>query len=232
MNMADIVLNRVIEVKKLKNDAALARFWRVKPNTLSNWRNRNVIPYNEIIQLCEHDNISLDYILAGVLPVYRIMPEASKAKGLTTEHIDIKEDDSTMSGAVHGAIKGDIYYNESIIEHDIKGFVVGENRSPTHGAGIKTNILRYPTELEPVVESFMAVMTSEDEDAKGSLARNVFTFHRTVTNERKIKKMEAEIFELRSEINNIKQQLLSMAKTDFKTAEATGEKQGGGRNGE
>lgn len=221
------IITDILYHGKLKNDAALARELSLKPNTISGWRSRNTMDYNLIISYCEQHNIPIAQILTGQITTEHTMVDGKRV--LRTEHIAVKEDDSAMSGATRDVIKGDTY-NELLINHDAKDLVLGENRSLTYGEGIKTNILRYPTELEPVVESFMAVMTSEDEDAKGSLARNVFTFHRTVTNERKIKKMEAEIFELRSEINNIKQQLLSMAKTDFKTAELTGEKQGGGAN--
>jgi len=59
------VLDRIIELKSLKNDANLARLFNVKPNTLSNWRNRNTLPYDLIVDICEHERWSLDYVLTG-----------------------------------------------------------------------------------------------------------------------------------------------------------------------
>ncbi len=59
------VLDRIIQLKSLKNDANLARFFNVRPNTLSNWRNRNTLPYDLIVDTCEHERWSLDYVLTG-----------------------------------------------------------------------------------------------------------------------------------------------------------------------
>ncbi len=59
------VLDRIIQLKSLKNDAELARFFHVKPNTLSNWRSRNTLPHDLIFDICEHERWSLDYVLTG-----------------------------------------------------------------------------------------------------------------------------------------------------------------------
>ena len=63
-------LDRIIALKKLKNDAGLARFLNVKPAIISNWRTRGTIPYDIIVAFCEHEGIGLDYVVSGRGPVY------------------------------------------------------------------------------------------------------------------------------------------------------------------
>ena len=68
------ILDRIIALKKLKNDAGLARFLNVKPAIISNWRTRGTIPYEIIISFCEHNGITLDYIISGKAPEYAAIP--------------------------------------------------------------------------------------------------------------------------------------------------------------
>lgn len=65
MKTTDDILNKIKEFKGLKNDAALARLFKVKPNTITNWRQRDSIPYNYIVTLCEQERWSLSWLLVG-----------------------------------------------------------------------------------------------------------------------------------------------------------------------
>lgn len=65
MLRAGEVLDRIIQLKSLKNDAELSRFFNVKPNTLSNWRSRNTLPHDLIFDTCEREGWSLDFVLTG-----------------------------------------------------------------------------------------------------------------------------------------------------------------------
>jgi phage repressor protein C with HTH and peptisase S24 domain len=65
------ILDRIIILKKLKNDAGLARFLKVKPAIISNWRARGTIPYDAVFSLCEYDGLTLDYVISGRGPIYR-----------------------------------------------------------------------------------------------------------------------------------------------------------------
>lgn len=65
MRTANEILDDIIEMKGLKNDAALAKQFGVKPNTVTNWRTRNSIPYDYIVSLCEEEGWSLNWLLTG-----------------------------------------------------------------------------------------------------------------------------------------------------------------------
>jgi len=69
MRTTDEILNKIKELKGLKNDAALARLFKVKANTITNWRQRNSIPYNYIVTLCEHEKWSISWLFAGQINV-------------------------------------------------------------------------------------------------------------------------------------------------------------------
>jgi phage repressor protein C with HTH and peptisase S24 domain len=65
MRTAEEVLDKLVELKGLKNDAALARLFGVKANTVTSWRKRNSIPYKEIVALCEREGIPIGWLLTG-----------------------------------------------------------------------------------------------------------------------------------------------------------------------
>lgn len=68
------ILDRIIKLKNLKNDAGLARFFNIKPAIISNWRTRGTIPYDIIVSFCEQHNTPLDYIISGRGPHYASAP--------------------------------------------------------------------------------------------------------------------------------------------------------------
>jgi SOS-response transcriptional repressor LexA len=64
------ILDRIITVKNLKNDAGLARYLKVRPAIISNWRTRGTIPYDMLFSICEQDGFTLDFIISGRGPIY------------------------------------------------------------------------------------------------------------------------------------------------------------------
>lgn len=65
-------LAEIIEIikgyKDFKEDAEVARFLNIKPKTLAASKSRNSIPYGELITFCNQENISINWLLAGVEP--------------------------------------------------------------------------------------------------------------------------------------------------------------------
>lgn len=53
------------EKLKLKNDSELAAYLGIASGTISNWKNRNKIPYEELFSICEKNNIDIGYIFYG-----------------------------------------------------------------------------------------------------------------------------------------------------------------------
>jgi len=100
MLTSDEILDKIIKLKGLKNDAALARLFKVKPNTVTNWRQRNSIPYDHIVPLCEHEKWSLSWILMGQI---------------NTKYIDINGKKILTTADEPGIYKQDSSYKEGII---------------------------------------------------------------------------------------------------------------------
>lgn len=62
------ILSRVASLANAKTDAAIAAEIGVSPQTLANWKRRKSIPIEELHELAERRDISLDYLLLGKLP--------------------------------------------------------------------------------------------------------------------------------------------------------------------
>lgn len=62
------ILSRVASLANARTDAAIAAEIGVSPQTLANWKRRKSIPIEELHELAERRNISLDYLLLGKLP--------------------------------------------------------------------------------------------------------------------------------------------------------------------
>ena len=53
---------------ELKNDAALARFLEIKPNSLASWKFRGSVNYELLI--AKSDNLNLNWLFKGLEPVF------------------------------------------------------------------------------------------------------------------------------------------------------------------
>ncbi len=81
MPTSNQILDRIIALKELKNDAGLARYLEVRPAIISNWRTRGTIPYEIVFAICERDGITLDYLISGRGPVFARGGEPGKETG-------------------------------------------------------------------------------------------------------------------------------------------------------
>ena len=130
MPSSDEILDRIISLKKLKNDAGLARFLNVKPAIVSNWRSRGTIPYDILFSFCEHNDVSLDYLLRGRGPV----STDDRAFGKPTEYI--------TSGRMAGDVeeKPAVYAPDSefVYISQVDGRIsAGRGRTPENAIDVK-----------------------------------------------------------------------------------------------
>ena len=112
-----IVLDRIKEAYKLKNNAELARFLGVKPNTISNWYARNSIDYDIIFSKCEGAN--LDWLINGISKSHIKSETISLSRELTPEEKDsfssITEDEQDMRNIISS--KGIMTLLDRLVKH-------------------------------------------------------------------------------------------------------------------
>lgn len=65
MMKIDTILDRIYGKLGIKNDAEFCKKYNIKPNTLSNWKARNSIPYDKIFEIIKNEKISFDYVFLG-----------------------------------------------------------------------------------------------------------------------------------------------------------------------
>lgn len=65
MDKIDTILGRIYKKLDIKNDADFCKRYDIRPNTLSNWKNRNTIALEKILDIARKEKISIDYILLG-----------------------------------------------------------------------------------------------------------------------------------------------------------------------
>jgi hypothetical protein len=110
MNTSSEILDRLMDFKGLKSDNKLADILDVSPNTVSTWRKRNSIPFIKIIEFCDYESISLDYIFNG--------------KGGMIRR-DMEGDDPEISELLEGArkvLKSDYKVTHEALKRDISYF--------------------------------------------------------------------------------------------------------------
>jgi phage repressor protein C with HTH and peptisase S24 domain len=93
MRTVDEILDKIIAIKGLKTDAGLSREFNVKPNTVTNWRKRNSIPYDYIVPLCEREGWSLNWLLTGQINTKYVEINGKKVLTTATEPGLYKKDE-------------------------------------------------------------------------------------------------------------------------------------------
>ncbi len=58
--------SRIKESFNVKKNIEIADLLGVSSSVYGNWKARNTIPYDEIISLCDKNNIDMRYILTGI----------------------------------------------------------------------------------------------------------------------------------------------------------------------
>lgn len=65
MKDLDNVIDRIKKTFNINKDKEIADLLGVTTQAFANWKNRNKIPFEEIISLCLRENIDLKYIING-----------------------------------------------------------------------------------------------------------------------------------------------------------------------
>ncbi len=60
MRTASEILDEIRKLKRLKSDASLGQIFGVKQTTISSWRLRNSLPYQDIVAFCAKEGLSTD----------------------------------------------------------------------------------------------------------------------------------------------------------------------------
>lgn len=104
MLISSKIIDRILKFKGFKTDVKLAKLWRVTPTAITNWRNRNSIPFKKIITFCEAEGVSLDYIFTGEgeitkkaicvaeeTPIYKVGNFEKRLNKLEEQILEIKD---------------------------------------------------------------------------------------------------------------------------------------------
>ena len=59
------VIDRLKTALRLRTDIELAEYLCVKQNTISGWKSRDTLDYKKIIEICDTNNISFDWLFSG-----------------------------------------------------------------------------------------------------------------------------------------------------------------------
>ena len=68
------VLGRLAQVLGTRTGNQLADALGVSPQTISSWKSRESVPYAQCVSVVEEWNVSLDWLLTGIGPMYRGEP--------------------------------------------------------------------------------------------------------------------------------------------------------------
>lgn len=77
---ATAVIERLKELFKVTSDTALCDKAGINRQTLSNWKQRNSVPYPLCVSVAEEIGASIDWLLTGEGPMYRSAPPAPAAQ--------------------------------------------------------------------------------------------------------------------------------------------------------
>ena len=66
MSRLNDIVDRIKEISHLRTDAEVAKKLGLKPNTLSERKARDSVPFEEIFRYCVKNDIYLDWVLTGV----------------------------------------------------------------------------------------------------------------------------------------------------------------------
>ena len=63
--LCDDVLKRLSKILKTSSDEGLAKELGVAKNTISSWRTRNKIPFEQVVEISLNQKVSLDFLVLG-----------------------------------------------------------------------------------------------------------------------------------------------------------------------
>ncbi|MDT4329787.1 helix-turn-helix domain-containing protein [Methylomonas sp. MV1] len=86
----DAVMNRMKTVINVASDSELGARLGMKPNTFSNRKKANSLPYEELIALASSENVNTNWLFYGEGPMYRHqIAEAVPAYNLDQRHANL-----------------------------------------------------------------------------------------------------------------------------------------------
>ena len=177
------ILDRIKEAYRLKNNAELARFLGVKPNTISNWYARNSIDYDIIFSKC--DDLDLTWLINGI-DKNGVSSEVIPVDDLSMEEKetfkDIAKDERTIRAIISS--NGSITLLNRLVQHT-KNEYVYENYQRIEG-----NIDLINTWLKhySIVTKFM--------DTYDSFIDNKISYEELLQVFKKDYKIEVELFDI------------------------------------
>ena len=74
------IILRLRSVTGSNTDMALASYLEIKPNTISGWKARQKIPFEECFNVSKREGVSLDWILTGEGEMYKKKPNETQSK--------------------------------------------------------------------------------------------------------------------------------------------------------
>lgn len=66
MREINLIIERLKEKLNFTTDTELAKYLNLASGTVTNWKTRNKIPYEEIFSICENEKIDINYIFYGM----------------------------------------------------------------------------------------------------------------------------------------------------------------------
>jgi len=87
------VLERLSQVLGVDSDSSLSKELGVPRTTLSSWKNRDSVPYEQCIDIAKKCGVSLDWLLTGEGSMYKEQALPSLPVKLTTELMEGLDDD-------------------------------------------------------------------------------------------------------------------------------------------
>lgn len=81
-NEANQIIDRLLEVHNLSSDSTLALSLNINKQSISNWRNRNSIPFELCMSIAKEKDIDLNWLLKGEGGMYRHQPIAPTSRKL------------------------------------------------------------------------------------------------------------------------------------------------------
>ncbi|WP_370788902.1 helix-turn-helix domain-containing protein [Bacteroides nordii] len=177
------ILDRIKEAYRLKNNAELARFLGVKPNTISNWYARNSIDYDIIFSKC--DDLDLTWLINGI-DKNGVSSEVIPVDDLSMEEKetfkDIAKDERTIRAIISS--NGSITLLNRLVQHTKNEYVYENYQS------IEGNIDLINTWLKhySIVTKFM--------DTYDSFIDNKISYEELLQVFKKDYKIEVELFDI------------------------------------
>lgn len=83
------IIENIKEIMEFKTDQEVADMFEWPRQTINNYKKENRIPFKHLVEFCEYENVSLDWLISGRGEKH---PEPTK-KQITLEELNEKLDD-------------------------------------------------------------------------------------------------------------------------------------------